>query len=210
VDVSLVRDIARLRPDWSFVLVGPQYSGAISGSDAGIDSLAETPNVHLLGPRPYPDVPAYLEAFDVATIPFKISGLTEDTNPIKLYEYLAAGVPVVSTPLPEVLAVPGVRVAQSPEDFVTQIGAALQERDDPQLRAARMAVAAENSWQKRAGYAWETLTFTGGAPAIAEDAESDEARRPRVLVIATDPGLSTRAGGSARLRTCGCSRTSLT
>jgi glycosyltransferase involved in cell wall biosynthesis len=156
VDLALVRDIARLRPGWSVVLVGPAFSGAISGDSAGLALLEGVPNVHLLGARPYEDVPAYLEAFDVSIIPFKLNGLTEDTNPIKLYEYLAAGKPVVSTPLPEAAAVDGVLIAETAEAFVAAVHSALAD-SDPAAVERRRSIAEENSWEVRARDAWGVL-----------------------------------------------------
>jgi glycosyltransferase involved in cell wall biosynthesis len=157
VDLALVRDAARLRPAWSFALVGPAFSGAISGDSRELALIQGVPNVHLMGPRAYEDVPAYLEAFDAAIIPFKLNGLTEDTNPIKLYEYLAAGKPVISTPLPEASTVDGVRIAETAEAFVAQIQAALSE-SDPGASARRCATAARNSWEVRADDAWAVLS----------------------------------------------------
>ncbi len=156
VDLELIRDAARLRPGWSFVLVGPAFSGAISGDSSALALLDGVPNVHLTGPRPYHEVPAYLEAFDVAVIPFKLNGLTEDTNPIKLYEYLAAGKPVVSTPLPEASTVDGVLIADTAEAYVAQVQTALAD-GDPDAVARRCATAACNSWEVRAEEAWAVL-----------------------------------------------------
>ena len=157
VDLALVRDAARLRPGWSFVLVGPAFSGAISGDSSELALLDGVGNVHLMGPRPYEDVPAYLEAFDAAIIPFKLNGLTEDTNPIKLYEYLAAGKPVISTPLPEAMSVDGVLIADTAEALVAQVQAALSETD-PDAVERRCATAARNSWEVRAQDAWAVLS----------------------------------------------------
>ena len=69
--------------------------------DAPLDRLAALPNVHLYGPQPYADLPAWLERFDVCIIPFKINQVTEATDPVKFYEYLAQAKPVVTTRLPE-------------------------------------------------------------------------------------------------------------
>ncbi len=94
VDLDLVADVARKRPDWHFVFLGD------SRQDLG--PYRRLSNVHFLGPKPYEDLPAYCKCFDAGMIPFRINKLTRAVNPIKLREYLAAGLPVVSTPLPEV------------------------------------------------------------------------------------------------------------
>lgn len=96
IDVELLSDLARARPDWSIVLIGEAATD--------VSTIASLPNVHLLGRRPYAALPAYAKGFDAGLIPFRVNALTRAVNPIKLREYLAAGLPVVSTPLPEVEA----------------------------------------------------------------------------------------------------------
>jgi len=93
VDLELIRFLALYRPDWSFVLIGKS-----STDTAPVSGLS---NIHLLGPRPYQDLPAYAKSFDAAILPFAINDLTLAANPLKLREYLAAGLPVVSTAIPE-------------------------------------------------------------------------------------------------------------
>jgi glycosyltransferase involved in cell wall biosynthesis len=118
VDLDLLAKVARRRPEWHFVLIG----------DATFDvgPYRRLANMHFLGRRPYADLPAYCKSFDVGLIPFKLNELTRAVNPIKLREYLAAGLPVVSTPLPEVLACNGyAHTAQGPDNFLTAIDSAL-------------------------------------------------------------------------------------
>ena len=93
-DVGAVALAARKHPDWSFVLVGDTKGAAL-------ESLEGRPNVHLLGEVPYADLAGYVAGFDVCTIPFLRTPLTEATNPVKLYEYLATGKPIVARRLPE-------------------------------------------------------------------------------------------------------------
>ena len=157
VDFELLRSVAVARPEWSLVFIGPLFDGKSSGDADSLRLIASLPNVHLLGSRPYDELPPYLEAFDVAVIPFKLNGLTEDTDPIKVYEYLAAGVPVVSTPLREVQRLPEVRLASGPEEFVRECEAALSERSDADLVARRTEVARCNSWETRAEAAWQSI-----------------------------------------------------
>jgi glycosyltransferase involved in cell wall biosynthesis len=157
VDFELIGAVARQRPDWSIALIGPVFQGGSMGDARELDAIAGLPNVHLMGPRPYADLPGYLEGFDVATIPFKLNGLTDDTNPIKVYEYLAAGVPVVSTALPEVLELPEVGTATTAEEFVAECERAILKRRDESLIALRMATAEENSWRARADAVWRAV-----------------------------------------------------
>ncbi len=143
-DSELVAAIARVRPSWSFVLIGSTFGADL----APFDGLA---NVHLLGERPYSSLPAYLHHFDVCIIPFKLTPLTEATNPVKFYEFLSAGKPVVSVPLPELVPFEPdglVYLAASAEEFVKKIELALQT-DSPERAAARQQVARQHTWEER-------------------------------------------------------------
>jgi GT2 family glycosyltransferase len=141
-DADLVADLAERRPDWEFVLVGSTFTGDVA-------RLGRLPNVALPGEKPYADVPDWLERFDVAIIPFRRVPLTEATNPVKAYEMLAAGKPIVAVPLPEVVALqPLVRVAADATGFEREIVAALAERD-PAIVARRRAFARQNTWDHR-------------------------------------------------------------
>jgi glycosyltransferase involved in cell wall biosynthesis len=141
VDLALVGDLARARPSWSFVLVGP----------ASIDTSAirDLPNVQILGPRPYVHLPAYLAAMDVALIPFKHNPLTYHADPIKAYEYLAAGLPVVATDLPALRRLAEVvRLADSAAEFLAAVDAAVLEGRE-KGRVARQAEASHHGWTAR-------------------------------------------------------------
>jgi len=141
VDLSLIAHAARARPDWSFVLIGPLAIDT--------DSVRHVSNVHLIGPRPYAMLPSYLAAMDVGVIPFKHNQLTYHADPIKVYEYLAAGLPVVATEMPALHRLSAVvHLADSAATFVREIAAALDERSDTQ-RAARQREAARHSWSAR-------------------------------------------------------------
>lgn len=141
IDLRLIVALAKRRPGWSFVLIGKQ--------EAPVDECAAQPNVHLLGQVPYATLPGYCRAFDVALIPFKINALTVHVNPIKLREYLAAGLPVVSTDLPEVRAYcPHVRIAKTVDEFEEACRQALQERT-PHFAALRQAAVQNETWESR-------------------------------------------------------------
>lgn len=119
VDVAVIRHLASAQPEWSFVLIGEVRTDA--------SALKQLPNVHLLGRRPYQTLPGYCKAFDVAILPFVVNELTIAANPLKLREYLAAGLPVVATPLPEIQKLNHlVRMANTPEEFLAQIEASLK------------------------------------------------------------------------------------
>jgi glycosyltransferase involved in cell wall biosynthesis len=93
VDLDLIRFMALARPQWSFVLIGK-----VQTTLKAVENLS---NVHLLGQKPYSSLPGYAKAFDVGILPFVMNELTVATNPLKLREYLAAGLPVVSSAIPE-------------------------------------------------------------------------------------------------------------
>jgi O-antigen biosynthesis protein len=141
VDVDLLGQLAAARPDWTFVLVGPV--------SVDVSALRARSNVHMLGPRPYAHLPAYLAGMDVALIPFRHEPVTYHADPIKAYEYLAAGVPVVATNLPALARLEHVvRLADTPADFERQIGAALAEGRGSR-RAERQTEAQHHSWSSR-------------------------------------------------------------
>jgi glycosyltransferase involved in cell wall biosynthesis len=141
VDFVLLRELATRHPEWSFVLIGPPSAHA-----APVDGL---PNVHLLGARPYASLPEVLAAIDVALIPFKRERVTHHADPIKAYEYLAAGVPVVATDMPALRRLAHVmRLADSTASFEREIAAALAEGRDAR-RAERQAEARRHGWAAR-------------------------------------------------------------
>ncbi len=145
VDVDLLVQAAACCPEVHFVVIGP--------ASPGVEPLlASQPNIRYLGPRPYSALPGYMAYFSVGLIPFKCNLLNESTNPIKLYEYLGAGLPVVSTGLPEVVALqkPGVvAIANTPEAFAEEIRLACNHANTPELLAQRSQIAAQNSWVAR-------------------------------------------------------------
>jgi GT2 family glycosyltransferase/glycosyltransferase involved in cell wall biosynthesis len=151
-DSDLVADVAKRRPDWDFVLVGSTFS-------ADTSRLSKLPNVSLPGEKHYSEIPDWLRTFDVVLIPFKRNALTEATNPVKGYEILASGKPLISVPIPEMVAlVPLVRLASNAEEFEREIEAALNE-NDPDIIEKRRDFARQHTWEKR----YEML-----APAVRE------------------------------------------
>jgi glycosyltransferase involved in cell wall biosynthesis len=111
VDVEVIRHMATARPKWSFLMIGEVKRD--------ISEVRKLPNVHFLGRRPYQTLPGYCKKFDIAVLPFVVNELTLAANPLKVREYLAAGLPVVATPLPEVQSLGGlVHAATTPEEFL--------------------------------------------------------------------------------------------
>ena len=141
IDLDLVYDVARLRPQYSFVLIGQVF-----GRDTS--KLETLPNVRLLGSKPYADIPAYLYHFDACTIPFLLNQVTKATDPVKLYEYFSLGKPVVATDMKE-LGQCGdlLYIGRGAEDFAGRLDMALNEESS--LRERRIAFAKANTWQAR-------------------------------------------------------------
>jgi glycosyltransferase involved in cell wall biosynthesis len=155
VDLALVRTLADALPKAHVVLVGlttrptPELDGAR--------------NVHVLGRRPYAELPAYCKGMDVALLPFAPGPLTVAANPLKLREYLAAGLPVVATDIPEARwLAPHVQVAANASDFVAAVRRAL-ERPGPDAARSRDFIG--ESWDAKAA---EIARILGAAPSPPE------------------------------------------
>jgi len=143
-DVGLIAELADRFPSASVVLVGP-----IGLDEEGLRPLRR-PNIHLLGVRPYADLPAYVQHFDVGIIPYVISAWTVAVDPLKLLEYLAAGLPVVTTAIPEAAKYAShVTIAAEHDQFVAGVRAALAE-DRTTARERGQALARQHTWERRA------------------------------------------------------------
>lgn len=145
LDMDWLLHAARARPGWSFAVIGPVGVADPSTSTA---AMKRQPNVHLFGQRSYAELPAYVKGFDVALIPYRINEYTRSVFPIKFFELLATGKPVVISNLPSLEEFyPSVKVATTAEEFLLRCEEALAEGD--RGREARVALAEANSWQKR-------------------------------------------------------------
>ena len=143
-DYRLVWEVARLRPDISFVIIGPDYDGTLP------PAFLDLTNVDWLGVKPYAELPHYLAYFDVAMVPFVVSEVTHAVSPLKLFEYMAGGKPVIVTPMHESTRYEGVLVADTPESFSRKIDEALRLRRHPAYLQRIDAVARANTWTSRA------------------------------------------------------------
>ena len=149
-DIELLAWVAAQRPHCSFVVIGGVF-------DVDLSPLERLPNVHLLGQQPYARMPAYLQDFDVCIIPFVINEITAATDPVKFYEYISLGKPVVSTFMPELAGYSEVLyLSRDTTDFLRQLDIALAE-DDETLRARRIDVARENTWPARAAVTLDAI-----------------------------------------------------
>ena len=139
IDGRLLEAVAARLPRWQFAIIGPLHGRR----------PARGPNIHHLGHRPHAALAAYLSHLDVGLIPFHLNEVTRAANPVKLWEYLGAGLPVVSTPIPEVLPFRDhVALAAEPAAFARAVEAARND-DSPERREARRRLARQNSWEAR-------------------------------------------------------------
>jgi UDP-galactopyranose mutase len=174
-DTELLAKLAEMRPNWSFVMVGPVVK--ISEED-----LPKRHNIHYLGSKTYDQLPSYLSGWDVALMPFAINESTEFISPTKTPEYLAGGKPVVSTPIRDVVRhygqLEGVKIASSADEFVARCEEALELSHNPEsgwLAEADLLLSA-TSWDttqaRMAGFIHDLLgTRAGSKPAILVAAE---------------------------------------
>ncbi|MEO6928095.1 MAG: polysaccharide pyruvyl transferase family protein [Casimicrobiaceae bacterium] len=143
-DFDLLATVAKHRPDLEFVLIGPDY-------DATPDAVnwQSRPNVHRLGIVPYEDLPRWACWFDVGMIPFKVNAITESTSPLKLFEYMALGLPVVATDLRECRKYSSVFRAGTPDEFIACLDHALAARGGSEYAATLAREATENTWSSK-------------------------------------------------------------
>lgn len=152
IDYGLLEALADARPTWSFVFVGNVWDNHRHQA-AALDARS---NVHFLGRRNFHDLPAYFRGFDVCILPHAITPLTRSMDPIKLYDYLATGKPIVSTPVAGVERFADVvHVGEGAGGFLTALEKAL--REPPDLRERRLRYAQENAWARRAEEMWSVL-----------------------------------------------------
>ncbi|HLI32013.1 MAG TPA: glycosyltransferase [Solirubrobacteraceae bacterium] len=145
VDLELVAQLARLRPQWSIALVGPIGPGEPA---TDVSMLASRPNIHLIGWRRHDQLPALLRGAAAGLIPYAQNQLTASIFPMKVYEYLAAGLPVASTPLASLADIPDVRVGADAAELALILDELLRA-DSPAERARRSAAAESHSWESR-------------------------------------------------------------
>ncbi len=145
LDLPLIVEMCALRPGWSFAFVGPRGPGDPRTDVSALDGVE---NLALLGPRRYAELPRALRGADVGILPYRTDGPMRSVFPMKTFEYLAAGLPVVSTRLPALTDVPEIAFATSAQEMVVAIEAAMSD-DDDERRARRSAFVRSHSWESR-------------------------------------------------------------
>lgn len=153
---GFVVSAAKARPEWNFVFIGRENPGV------DLSGLRALPNVHFLGLKPHEQLPRYIACFDVCLNLFASSALSKDVSPLKFYEYLATGKPIVSTPQPDQILqyAPLLHVARTEAEFETACAAALTDTD-PARCDARMEEGRMSSWDARVAEMERILTEMG-------------------------------------------------
>jgi hypothetical protein len=168
-DYELLDEVAARCPDLSFVLVGPDYDGSLQ-------MLRTRANVWALGPKPYRDVARYVHRFDVAMIPFRLTRVTQATSPIKLFEYMAAEKPTVTTDLVECRKYRSALVARDGASFAERLRDALARGRDAGFVEMVRREAEANSWSQRID---TVLAALAGRPGAGVPAGGRQRERPR-------------------------------
>lgn len=146
LDLELLEFLAVKHPEWSLVLIGATGEGE---KNADLSALETLKNVHILGGRDYKDLPQYIKGFDVCLLPNRINEYTKNMFPMKFFEYLASGKPVVSTALESLKEFENLGYFSiSKDEFENNIGSALKE-NDKRLRDSRISAANNFTWEKR-------------------------------------------------------------
>lgn len=143
-DYEMVKTVARMHPEWLFLLVGVDYDGTIHKN--GLEAFE---NIVYIPPQPYTELPSFLKAFDVAAIPFVINEITRSTSPVKLFEYMAGGKPIIASKMPECLKYESVRTYGSAEEFCSIIETYQAMKADDGYWDVLKKDALDNTWDAR-------------------------------------------------------------
>ena len=156
IEYDFLEAAAKARPDWSFVLIGKEKPGV------DLSALHAMQNVYFLGLKPNEQLPQYLAQFDACLNLFAKSDLSKDVSPLKFYEYLATGRPIVSTRQPDQILqyAPLIEIADSPEEFIAACEKA-RDDDTPERNAERIEAGRACSWDSRVAQMCEILTEQG-------------------------------------------------
>lgn len=163
-DVDLIAKLAQRFTEHTILLIGADTVNAAS-------QLKKYQNIIFTGEQPYSELPRYLHAFDVCLLPFKVIPLTLATNPVKVYEYLSAGKPVVSVDLPEIRQFDGlVHAASNHDAFIEAVDVAMSQPSSPEVILQRQSFAKHQTWFHR-------------AEQLIEQVENADLKNPRISVI---------------------------
>lgn len=143
-DYDLVIRVAQKKPDWCFVLVGYCFDGTAARlQEVALDNIIVFPA------QPYEKLPSFVAGFDIQTIPFVINDITKATSPVKVFEYMASGKPILISPLPECLQYKSVTVYEDADDFICKASQLLEKRSDNAYLRQMDLEAKNNTWEAR-------------------------------------------------------------
>jgi glycosyltransferase involved in cell wall biosynthesis len=148
IDSRLLMEVAKAKVDWQFILVGPQDYATNKDNSGGISELKKLSNVHFLGAKRADEVPAYVSSFDVAMIPYRESKYNNASFPLKFWEFMASGKPIVVSGLPELAKYKTmIAIAGNSSEFIEGIEKGL--KDSSEERKSRVAEAMNHDWSAR-------------------------------------------------------------
>ena len=153
-DYELVAEVAKRKPNWAWVLVGLDYDKTIHSS-----GVLDLPNVKFLGPKPYKELPAFLTAFDIATIPFIINEITLSTSPVKLFEYMAGGKPILTSKMPECFKYESVYTYGNCNEFISKAEQLLAVDSTNTYWNILEKEALENTWDAKVSEILSALNY---------------------------------------------------
>ncbi len=145
LDYELIKEIAKKRPNYEIVLIGFLYDDSFKESN-----IEYIENVHYLGVIDYNNLPLYGKQFDVGIIPFLLNDITESTNPVKLFEYMALNVPIVTTNLRECKKYKSTLIGENYSKFIEKLDYALKINKNDRYYTYLKEEALENTWEKKA------------------------------------------------------------
>ena len=148
-DYDMIKFLATEKPEYNIVLIGIKYDGSFDSAQ-----LNEYKNIYFLGPKDYTLLPTYASKFDVCTIPFLINDITQATSPLKLFEYMAMGKPIVTTDMRECRKYESVMIAKDKKEFVKLIENAISMEKDRKkeyntYREIEKEEALKNTWEAK-------------------------------------------------------------
>lgn len=153
-DYEMVKNLAVKRPEYNIVLIGTKYDDTLEKS-----KIQEIENIHFLGTREYKVLKNYADKFDVCTVPFLINDITKATSPLKIFEYMALGKPIVTTAMDECKKYKSIFIANNNEEFIKNIDKAieLERNKDNEYYKILKKEALENTWESKAKVIIELL-----------------------------------------------------
>lgn len=151
-DYDLLKTVAERHPEWVFVLVGVNYDGSMDRS-----GILDYENIVYIPPQPYTELPSFLTGFDIATIPFVINEITLSTSPVKLFEYMASGKPILSSRMPECLKYESVKTYADADEFCQLVESLMALKSDDSYWITLKQDALDNTWDARTKQIIEAL-----------------------------------------------------